>query len=108
MVRRIIDAMTDKVTADDRDFMGNKRLEPAGQQISLLFEDVFKNFNMKLRESAEHSLRGNTAAAFNITFHMKNSHLITHELKTVRALSPPLSCCMLHAMQRETHSPDAP
>ena len=82
MVQRIIDAMEDKVTADDRDFMGNKRLEPAGQQIALLFEDVFKNFNMKLRESAEHSLRGNTASAFNITFHMKNSHLITHGLKT--------------------------
>ena len=49
---------------------------------TLNLKDVFKNFNMKLRESAEHSLRGNTASAFNITFHMKNSHLITHGLKT--------------------------
>lgn len=74
-------AMADKVTADDRDYYGNKRLEPAGQQIALLFEDVFKNFNMKLKEQADQNLRTNTAAKFDITFHMRNSHLITNGLK---------------------------
>ena len=33
MVRRIIRAMRDGATADDRDYYGNKRLEPAGQQV---------------------------------------------------------------------------
>eukprot|EP00039_Didymoeca_costata_P008121 m.108328 g.108328 ORF g.108328 m.108328 type:complete len:1159 (+) comp13958_c0_seq4:354-3830(+) len=81
MVQRIIQAMGDKVTADDRDYYGNKRLEPAGQQIALLFEDVFKNFNMKLREQTERNLKANTAGAFNITFYMKNSHMITNGLR---------------------------
>ncbi|CAC5418953.1 RPC2 [Mytilus coruscus] len=45
MVRRVILAKGDKVKADDRDYYGNKRLELAGQLLSLLFEDLFKKFN---------------------------------------------------------------
>ena len=44
MIRRIIDAIYDPSKLDDKDYYGNKRLELAGQLISLLFEDLFKKF----------------------------------------------------------------
>lgn len=48
MVRRVILAKGGKVKADDRDYYGNKRLELAGQLLSLLFEDLFKKFNSEV------------------------------------------------------------
>ncbi len=39
--------------SDDRDFVGNKRLELAGQLISLLFEDLFKQFVTSLKFNVE-------------------------------------------------------
>jgi len=44
MIRRIIEASHDPTKLDDKDYYGNKRLELAGQLISLLFEDQFKLF----------------------------------------------------------------
>jgi DNA-directed RNA polymerase III subunit RPC2 len=44
MVRRVLMAAHDPKLVDDRDFVGNKRLELAGQLLSLLFEDLFKKF----------------------------------------------------------------
>ncbi|KAG6628381.1 hypothetical protein I3843_14G012200 [Carya illinoinensis] len=43
MLRRMIDAVLNKDTMDDKDYVGNKRLELSGQLISLLFEDLFKS-----------------------------------------------------------------
>jgi len=37
MIRRIVEAKHDSTKLDDRDYYGNKRLELAGQLISLLF-----------------------------------------------------------------------
>jgi DNA-directed RNA polymerase III subunit RPC2 len=48
MIRRIIEAKEDPSTIDDKDYYGNKRLELAGQLISLLFEDTFKRFQKEL------------------------------------------------------------
>ena len=48
MLRRIILAKMGKISVDDRDYYGNKRLELAGQLISLLFEDLFKRFNSEV------------------------------------------------------------
>ena len=43
MARRVVMAMHNPKMVDDRDYVGNKRLELAGQLMSLLFEDLFKN-----------------------------------------------------------------
>ncbi|KAI8382946.1 DNA-directed RNA polymerase III subunit RPC2 [Blakeslea trispora] len=57
MIRRVLVAMTDHVQVDDRDYVGNKRLELAGQLLSLLFEDLFKKFNSDLKISADKVLK---------------------------------------------------
>ncbi len=44
MARRVLMAMVDPSQIDDRDYVGNKRLELAGQLLGLMFEDLFKNF----------------------------------------------------------------
>jgi DNA-directed RNA polymerase III subunit RPC2 len=67
MVRRIIMAMNDPATIDDKDYYGNKRLELAGQLLSLLFEDLLKRFNTDLKKNAENVLsKPNRAAQFDI------------------------------------------
>lgn len=43
---RLIQAQLGDTFCDDRDFYGNKRMELAGSMLALLFEDVFKRFNV--------------------------------------------------------------
>mmetsp|Transcript_40966 Transcript_40966/g.55635 ORF Transcript_40966/g.55635 Transcript_40966/m.55635 type:complete len:106 (-) Transcript_40966:881-1198(-) len=50
MVRRIIEAIHDPRKLDDKDYYGNKRLELAGQLVSLLFEDLFKKFQYDFKK----------------------------------------------------------
>ncbi len=50
MLRRLCAALDDPDYLDDRDYYGNKRLELAGQLMSLLFEDLFKRLNGDLRK----------------------------------------------------------
>ncbi|KAI8391025.1 DNA-directed RNA polymerase III subunit RPC2 [Radiomyces spectabilis] len=57
MIRRVLIAMNDQVQVDDRDYVGNKRLELAGQLLSLLFEDLFKKFNSDLKMNADKVLK---------------------------------------------------
>lgn len=57
MVRRVLMAHHNHKLVDDRDFVGNKRLELAGQLLSLLFEDLFKNFMSSLKFNIENSLK---------------------------------------------------
>jgi len=49
MIRRMLLALEDPSFIDDRDYYGNKRLELAGQLLSLLFEDLFKKVALPLR-----------------------------------------------------------
>ena len=51
MLRRMLYAMLDPSLMDDKDYYGNKRLELAGGQLSLLFEDLFKRFNSELKST---------------------------------------------------------
>lgn len=67
IVRRVLNAMKDPSTIDDKDYYGNKRLELAGGLVSILFEGLFKRFNFELRKSAEAVLvKPNRAAQFDI------------------------------------------
>jgi DNA-directed RNA polymerase III subunit RPC2 len=67
MVRRIILTSTGRMKLDDKDYYGNKRLELAGQLMSLLFEDLFKRFNADIKRQADMVLsKANRAEAFDV------------------------------------------
>ncbi|KAF4400699.1 hypothetical protein G4B88_001254 [Cannabis sativa] len=53
MLRRIMDAILNKDAMDDKDYVGNKRLELSGQLISLLFEDLFKTMISEAKKSVD-------------------------------------------------------
>lgn len=57
MARRVLMAKRNPTLVDDRDYVGNKRLELAGQLISLLFEDLFKTFNSNLKGRIDKSMK---------------------------------------------------
>ncbi|CAL1697963.1 unnamed protein product [Somion occarium] len=57
MTRRVLMAMEDESMVDDRDYVGNKRLELAGQLLALLFEDLFKTFNTNLKSAIDKVLK---------------------------------------------------
>ena len=57
MTRRVLMAYHNPKSVDDRDYVGNKRLELAGQMLSLLFEDLFKKFNHDLKLNADKVLK---------------------------------------------------
>eukprot|EP00917_Polyrhabdina_sp_WS-2016_P007527 GHVP01016885.1.p1 GENE.GHVP01016885.1~~GHVP01016885.1.p1 ORF type:complete len:1169 (+),score=208.31 GHVP01016885.1:1983-5489(+) len=56
MANRALNADKDKKKLDDRDYYGNKRLELAGQLISILFEDLFKRFASATKKQADAAL----------------------------------------------------
>ncbi|KAI0124940.1 hypothetical protein BJ170DRAFT_482699 [Xylariales sp. AK1849] len=64
MTRRVLMAHYDPKLVDDRDFVGNKRLELAGQLLSLLFEDLFKKYMNDLKFSCDNVLKKNNRAVF--------------------------------------------
>jgi len=57
MTRRVLMAMHDPKLVDDRDYVGNKRLELAGQMLALLFEDLFKDFTRQIKVSMDKILK---------------------------------------------------
>uniref|UniRef100_A0A1J3DA34 DNA-directed RNA polymerase subunit beta n=1 Tax=Noccaea caerulescens TaxID=107243 RepID=A0A1J3DA34_NOCCA len=57
MLRRMIEAMLNKDAMDDKDYVGNKRLELSGQLISLLFEDLFKTMITEAVKNVDISLQ---------------------------------------------------
>ena len=69
MLRRMISAQADVNFMDDMDYYGNKRLELAGQLLSLLFEDLFKKMCAELKRAATHELSKTSARrdTFDIT-----------------------------------------
>jgi DNA-directed RNA polymerase III subunit RPC2 len=57
MARRVLMAKQNPSLVDDRDYVGNKRLELAGQLLSLLFEDLFKKYNFDVKMNMDKVLR---------------------------------------------------
>ncbi|KAG9233478.1 DNA-directed rna polymeras-like protein III subunit [Amylocarpus encephaloides] len=73
MVRRVLMAYLDSKLVDDRDYVGNKRLELAGQLLSLLFEDLFKKFNSDLKMNIDKVLKKqNRTGEFDAFNHMQS------------------------------------
>lgn len=65
MARRVLMAKHDPGMVDDRDYVGNKRLELAGQLLALLFEDLFKKFCFDIKMNVDKVLaRRQRAEAF--------------------------------------------
>ncbi|KAE9446811.1 hypothetical protein C3L33_21269, partial [Rhododendron williamsianum] len=56
MLRRMMEAILNKDAMDDKDYVGNKRLELSGQLLSLLFEDLFKTMNEELKKTVDGTL----------------------------------------------------
>ncbi|KAL1476496.1 hypothetical protein MTO96_018484 [Rhipicephalus appendiculatus] len=79
MVRRVIDAQSNKELIDDRDYYGNKRLELAGSLLALLFEDLFKRFNGELKLVAEKCIPKVRATQFDVVKYIRQN-LITQGL----------------------------
>lgn len=79
MLRRIIQAEKDPNSLTDKDYYGNKRLEMAGQLLSLLFEDLFKQFNSTLQKMAENMLSKPNRLLFDIA---KSITEIQHDIIT--------------------------
>ncbi|KAL3454705.1 hypothetical protein BJX65DRAFT_315756 [Aspergillus insuetus] len=65
MARRVLMAKNDASMVDDRDYLGNKRLELAGQLLALLFEDLFKKFCFDIKMNIDKVLnKRNRVEAF--------------------------------------------
>lgn len=71
MVKRVIDAETNKSAIDDPDYYGNKRMELAGSLLALMFEDLFKRFNWELKSIADNVIPKIKAAQFDVVKHMR-------------------------------------
>ncbi|KAI6003252.1 beta and beta-prime subunits of DNA dependent RNA-polymerase [Pisolithus orientalis] len=86
MTRRVLMAMHDEKMVDDRDYVGNKRLELAGQLLALLFEDLFKTFNANLKASIDKVLkkpsRTNEFDAFN-TMQFQGDHITSGFVRAI-------------------------
>ncbi|KAK7314087.1 hypothetical protein VNO77_39297 [Canavalia gladiata] len=78
MMRRILDAILNKDAMDDKDYVGNKRLELSGQLISLLFEDLFKSMTTEVKNLTDKMLdKPDKAKKFDI------SHLLGRDIITL-------------------------
>ncbi|XP_024402196.1 DNA-directed RNA polymerase III subunit 2 [Physcomitrium patens] len=67
IIRKMLEAMLNREAVDDMDYVGNKRLELAGQLLSLLFEDLFKRMNAELKKSMDATLsKANRSTQFDI------------------------------------------
>ncbi|ONK81475.1 uncharacterized protein A4U43_C01F29520 [Asparagus officinalis] len=85
MLRRMMDAILNSDTMDDKDYVGNKRLELSGQLMSLLFEDLFKTMNTHALEHVNSAYSKSNSAMLDFTSVLQRFSPITQGLE--RAIS---------------------
>ncbi|XP_037427486.1 DNA-directed RNA polymerase III subunit 2-like [Triticum dicoccoides] len=61
ILRRMMDAVLNADTFDDKDYLGNKRLQLSGELVSLLFEDLFKRMNLLAMDIMGKTMSNNTS-----------------------------------------------
>ncbi|OWR44164.1 DNA-directed RNA polymerase [Danaus plexippus plexippus] len=83
MVKRVIEAETNKAAIDDPDYYGNKRLELAGSLLALMFEDLFKRFNWELKSIADKIIPRVKAAPFDGNWTIKRFKMERHGVTQV-------------------------
>eukprot|EP00834_Sanchytrium_tribonematis_P006673 NODE_514_length_6598_cov_0.571011.p1 type:complete len:871 gc:universal NODE_514_length_6598_cov_0.571011:3251-5863(+) len=86
MCRRVILATDETQNVDDRDFIGNKRLELAGSLMSILFEDLFKKFCTELKVDIDRHLKRKSKSVFD-AYSCLRMHSDTITTGFIRALS---------------------
>ena len=79
MVNRLIQASLGRSGEDDRDYYGKKRLDMAGQLLSSLFRQLFREYVDTVKKKMERELE-NGRTDFNVASIM-NLDLITKQLK---------------------------
>ena len=80
IIRRLLQTLKKEINLDDRDYVGNKRLELAGQLLSLLFEDLFKRFNSDFKKEIDNILsKQNRAQEFDAF------KVLSNQIKTITA-----------------------
>ncbi|TXG71433.1 hypothetical protein EZV62_000012 [Acer yangbiense] len=80
MLRRMMEAMLNKDSMDDKDYVGNKRLELSGQLVSLLFEDLFKTMITESQKKIDCNLKKSKACRFDPTLAI-NKNFISEGLE---------------------------
>ena len=79
MTKKLINALNEGNKVDDKDYYGNKRFELAGNLIALLFEDLFKKYNIELLKVIEKKINKEGIKNFDIATLM-HSDIITKGL----------------------------
>lgn len=82
MMRKLAMHKAGLIMPDDKDYLGNKRFELAGQLLSILFEDTFKKFNFELKRSIDKILskRTRTSEFDALTFFNLQTSIVTSSL----------------------------
>lgn len=87
MARRVVMTIDNPKMVDDRDYVGNKRLELAGQLMLLLFEDLFKKFNLDFKNLIDKILKKPSRAQEFDALLLINIHLNNITMGLNRAIS---------------------
>ncbi|KAK6140496.1 hypothetical protein DH2020_025777 [Rehmannia glutinosa] len=88
MMRRMMEAILNKDAMDDKDYVGNKRLELSGQMLSLLFEDLFKTMNDEARKTIDMTLaKAHRSSRFDISQFEQSMHITDRRKEYAREMT---------------------